>query len=79
MSVHTCHAEDCDTPVPPRMFMCRYHWFMLPRSMRNAIWREYVPGQEQRKDPSEGYVRVATEAVKWLAARERSLDSGEDS
>lgn len=27
---HTCHATNCTTPVPPTMWGCRKHWFMVP-------------------------------------------------
>src|SRR5581483_6888504 len=47
-SEHTCHAMACDAHVPPKMFMCKRHWYMLPKVMRNAVWEEYVFGQEDR-------------------------------
>jgi len=34
---------------------------MLPKKLRDAIWREYVPGQEITKTPSDAYVLVALE------------------
>jgi len=70
MRDHTCHAEDCEVQVPPAMFMCRRHWRMLPKAMQAAIWDEYEPGQEDRMDPSEEYLNVATRAVRWLAVKE---------
>lgn len=27
---HTCHADMCAAVVPPKMFMCRTHWYMVP-------------------------------------------------
>lgn len=68
---HTCHAAGCDVRVPPRMFMCRRHWFTLPMSMRNEIWAAYVPGQEERMDPTDAYIEVASRAVAWLAEKEK--------
>lgn len=55
---HICHAPGCIIFVPPRMFMCKPHWFSLPKKIRNAIWREYRPGQEIDKDPSFRYLAV---------------------
>ena len=52
--------------------MCRPHWYMLRSEMRSAEWRVHKSGQELRKDPSPEYVRVAGEAVEWLAAHEGS-------
>lgn len=44
---HTCHASKCETRVPRRMFMCRKHWFMLPKEMQDEVWATYTPGQEE--------------------------------
>jgi len=52
------------------MFMCKRHWFMLPKATRDAIWDVYIPGQEIRKDPTDEYMAVAMDAIDWLAARE---------
>ncbi len=51
------------------MFMCRGHWYALPKPMRDAIWAVYVPGQETRKDPSPEYLEVAQECISYLEAR----------
>ena len=59
------------------MFMCRRHWFMLPRSLRADIWDAYVPGQEVRKDPSDRYLHVAMTAIRWLADKEGRTLLGE--
>jgi hypothetical protein len=45
------------------MFMCKPHWFGLPAAVRSAIWREYRPGQENDKAPSERYLAVQRWAV----------------
>jgi hypothetical protein len=51
------------------MFACRQHWFALPKKIRDAIWREYDPGQERRKDPSLRYLAVQRLAVSHTAFR----------
>ena len=68
---HTCHAERCQVNVPEKMFMCRRHWYMVPRLLRAAIWANYVPGQEIRKDPTREYLEVAQEAIAAVAEKER--------
>lgn len=68
---HTCHARGCDKLVPPSMFMCRRHWFMLPRHMQDEVWEVYVPGQEIRMDPTEEYIEVTTRIIDWLATKEK--------
>lgn len=67
---HYCHAKGCDRTVPPAMFMCRVHWYTLPKATRDAVWLVYVPGQEERMDPSPEYLAVTQGAIDWLAAKE---------
>lgn len=56
---HICHWPTCESSVPPKMWGCRKHWFMLPKAIRDAIWLTYKPGQEITKTPSENYLKVA--------------------
>lgn len=63
---HHCHWPGCTKQVPPAMWGCRSHWFRLPANLRAAIWRAYSPGQEERMDPSEEYMRVAREVRRWI-------------
>jgi hypothetical protein len=70
MMAHLCHARGCQVPVPPKMFMCKPHWFMLPKGTRAAVWATYRPGQEITKDPSNEYMDVTTAAIAWLDAIE---------
>ena len=67
---HTCHATDCETPVPPRMFMCRRHWYMVPKPMRDALWAAYRPGQERDMHPSEAWFDAAFAAIAYVEGRE---------
>lgn len=67
---HVCHAFKCNIPVPPKMFMCKSHWFKLPQEMRNEIWLWYIPGQEETKTPTEQYLQVAKKAITWLKEEE---------
>ncbi len=67
---HTCHAKDCTTHVPPHMFMCRKHWYMLPKEDRYAIWDEYIPGQEITMTPTDEYLAVAMRCVELVARLE---------
>lgn len=49
--------------------MCRKHWYSLRRELRDAIWREYRPGQENDKAPSARYMAVQRRAVGEVAFR----------
>lgn len=63
---HACHWPDCKRQCPPALWGCTEHWFRLPKRLRDAIWDAYVPGQEQRLDPSRTYLRVAREVQQWI-------------
>lgn len=69
-ATHTCHATDCGVRVPPKMFMCRNHWYALPKSLRDAVWLAYVPGQEIRMDPTQGYLNVAQRCIRFIEIKE---------
>lgn len=64
---HTCHAVGCDTRTAPKLFMCPMHWRMIPRAMQDRLWAVYVPGQEERKDPTAEYLDVARELIDYVA------------
>lgn len=64
---HTCHWNDCEVAVPPKMWGCKKHWFMLPKYIRDEIWAFYRPGQEVDKQPSEAYLDAAMHARAWIA------------
>jgi hypothetical protein len=43
------------------------HWASLPKRFKDAIWREYRPGQERDKKPSVRYLAVQQAAVAMAA------------
>lgn len=51
------------------MWGCRTHWYALPRKIRDAVYREYRPGQENDKQPSPRYMAVQRLAVAHTAFR----------
>lgn len=67
---HTCHATGCKAKVPPEMFMCRRHWFTLPKPLRDRVWATYRPGQCDDWQISHEYAEAAREAVRYIAAKE---------
>lgn len=71
MTAHTCHATGCTKKVPPKMFMCRSHWYKLTQNMRSDIWANYIPGQEITKSPTDEYLQVARTAIKYLEELEQ--------
>jgi hypothetical protein len=67
---HHCHWPTCFVEVPPAMWGCKKHWFMLPQNIRNAIWKAYRPGQEITKTPSRAYIYAAQSAQEWIKSHE---------
>lgn len=67
---HDCHATGCSAIVPPAMFACKRHWFMVPKPLRDRVWATYRPGQEDDKRPSRAYLLAAKDAVIAIAERE---------
>lgn len=47
--------------------MCRKHWFMVPKKLRDSIWSNYRPGQEIDKQPTQRYLEVTNEAIEFVA------------
>jgi len=63
---HTCHWPGCSMQVPPAMWGCKRHWYMLPKYLRDKIWDAYRPGQEIDMRPSKEYLAVADEVQQWI-------------
>jgi hypothetical protein len=58
------------------MWGCREHWFKLPKPLRDAIWKEYRPGQEKDGTPSQRYLVVAQLVQEWIVGNIRVLPDG---
>lgn len=71
MIKHTCHWPNCSKEVPPQMWGCQKHWFTLPKFLRDQVWKEYKPGQEITKTPSERYLAVALTVQVWIEEFEK--------
>jgi len=66
---HTCHTVGCDVEIPPKMLMCKRHWYELPREDRDLVWSLYEPGQEITKTPSAEYIREVFKIIARQAER----------
>lgn len=62
--MHTCHAKNCKVVTPPKMLMCRRHWYLVPKALRDRVWATYQTGQEVgRVRPSREYFAAVREAI----------------
>lgn len=66
---HHCHFDPCNEGTSPKMFMCKTHWYEVPKSLRNLVWEYYQPGQEKRKDPTPEYLFITIVCRLYLAER----------
>ncbi|MEO0533301.1 MAG: hypothetical protein AAF215_05490 [Cyanobacteria bacterium P01_A01_bin.123] len=61
--VHHCHAIGCEKEVLRILLMCRKHWRMVPKDLRDEVNRTYKFGQEVDKVPSPEYMAAAKAAI----------------
>lgn len=71
-----CAARECPAEMPPRVLMCRRHWFMVPTEIRHRVWNHYRPGQETDHAPSGLYLAAMNEAVDAVAYKEAQKVTG---
>lgn len=41
---HECPADGCDRRVPYEMLACAYHYRLLPKPLRNRLYRTWRDG-----------------------------------
>jgi hypothetical protein len=70
---HHCHWPGCERQVPPAMWGCKPHWFALPWSLRDRIWKTYQIGQEVTMTPSAAYLDAAKEVENWILRNAAAL------
>lgn len=69
--MHNCRWVGCNKQVPLNMWACKIHWFKLPKSLRDAIWAGYRPGQEDDLNPSPQWVEADERAREYSATQGR--------
>ncbi|MDP2346702.1 MAG: hypothetical protein Q8N34_03140 [Gammaproteobacteria bacterium] len=64
---HACHWPNCQKIVPPSMWGCKQHWFILPKELRDLIWETYTPGQEINGDLVKmEYLEASYRVQNWI-------------
>lgn len=63
---HTCHWPGCEQQVPPALWGCKKHWYMLPEYLRMRVWAAYRIGQEVNMNPSDEYMAVIKMVNEWI-------------
>ena len=71
MTEHTCHIPYCQVEVPPKMLMCRTHWYKVSKQTRNLVWEHYQTGQERRLvAPTKAWMKAADMAIEEVIQKE---------
>lgn len=70
---HQCHWPTCTLYCAPAFWGCKRHWFMLPKHLRDRLWKHYIKGQEIYKTPLPEYMEAAREAETWALLREMGI------
>jgi len=56
------------------MFMCKRHWFMVPKDVRTRIWATYRDGQCDDWEISHEYADAARAGVRAVALQEHKTE-----
>ncbi len=60
---HNCPAMGCTRRVGARQLMCRPHWFMVPKPLRDAVWDAWAGGLGAGSPAHRDAIRAAVDAV----------------
>lgn len=68
MPKRQCEITGCGEQIDPGRLMCRDHWLMAPKSLRDAVWaawrdfdpssRESIQRYRDARDAAVGYVQA---------------------
>jgi len=67
---HYCHARGCTVSVKPELLMCWNHWKQVPKTIQQAVYLHYRPGQCDDKHPSKEWHEAADAAIGYVAQKE---------
>jgi len=59
---HECPADGCEIQVEREHLMCREHWFLVPKPLRDQIWRAWREWENGRGSSAE-YIEARDEAI----------------
>ena len=66
---HQCPVARCPAGVAPDRLMCRFHWYLVPRTLRDAVWRTWNSGEDAG---TEGHRLACSAAVLAVNARQEA-------
>ena len=42
---HSCPISGCGEQIDPSRLMCRGHWYLVPKQIRDRVWATWRSGQ----------------------------------
>ena len=60
---HDCPAQGCTRGVSPSMLLCRPHWYMVPKPLRDAVWAAWADGTGAGSPAHRAAISAAIDAV----------------
>jgi hypothetical protein len=67
-----CPAPDCGEQIDPTHLMCRRHWNLVPKQLRDTVWATWLSGQGAATPEHQRAVREAITAP-WNSSRPCSV------
>ncbi len=64
-----CPIPRCDDQIDPSRLMCRRHWYMVPKALRDRVWATWRSGQGAFSREHQDAVRLAVTAVRTAASK----------
>jgi hypothetical protein len=61
--VRRCPIPRCGERIDPSRLMCRGHWYMVPKLMRDHVWATWQSGQAAYSSEHQDAVHAAVVAV----------------
>jgi hypothetical protein len=58
-----CPIPRCERPIDPSRLMCRVHWYMVPKKLRDEVWATWRSGYAAYSGEHRGAVHKAVVAV----------------
>ena len=58
-----CPIPLCERPIDPSRLMCRVHWYMVPKEIRDEVWATWQSGRAAYSSEHRAAVRKAVVAV----------------
>ena len=67
---HQCPVAHCPAEVTADRLMCRFHWYLCPRVLRDAVWATWCSGEGTG---TEGHRLACSAAVRAVNARQEDV------